>query len=174
LEQNHYRQRTRDILNFSGLTNGRKPAHRRVKLDMARLEVHELRLPKQVVRIANAVTKLAIYLGIPRPPYTRKNALVVETVGRRSGKRRRLPVGYLDDGGHIIVVVEDGARADWVRNALANGGRLRVHLRGAWRPARLKILDADPESYLRRMGRVHASFVRLESTTPAVVKILPE
>jgi hypothetical protein len=72
------------------------------------------------------------------------------------------------------VVVEDGARADWVRNALANDGRLRVHLRGVWRPARLRILDADPDSYLSRMNRVHAAFVRVESTTPAVVEILPE
>lgn len=90
-----------------------------------------------------------LLLGIPRPPYTRENALTVETVGRRSGKRRRIPVGYLDDGGRIIVVVEDGSRAHWVRNALANDGRLRIHLRGAWRPARLRILDADPESRLR-------------------------
>jgi deazaflavin-dependent oxidoreductase (nitroreductase family) len=133
-----------------------------------------MRLPKQIVRIANAVTNLALLAGIPRPPYTRENALIVETVGRRSGKRRRIPVGYLDDGGRIMVVVEDGSRADWVRNALANDGRLRIHLRGAWRPARLRILDADPASYLRRMSRVHAAFVRLESSTPAVVEILPE
>lgn len=133
-----------------------------------------MRLPKQVVRIANAVTKLALLVGIPRPPYTRENALIVETVGHRSGKRRRIPVGYLDDGGRIIVVVEDGSRAYWVRNALANDGRLRIHLRGAWRPARLRILDADPESYLRRMNRVHAAFVRVESSTPGVVEILPE
>ena len=134
-----------------------------------------MRLPKQVVRIANAVTKLALLLGVPRPPYTRENALIVETVGRRTGKRRRIPVGYLDDGGHIIVVVEDGSSALWVRNALADDGRLRVHLRGAWRPARLRILeDADPEMYLKRMNRVHAAFVRLEASTPAVVEILPE
>ncbi len=133
-----------------------------------------MRLPKQVVRIANTVTNLALLAGIPRPPYTRDNALIVETVGHRSGKWRRLPVGFLDDGGRIIVVVEDGSRAHWVRNALANDGRLRVHLRGAWRPARLRILDADPESYLRRMSRVHAAFVRLESSTPEVVEILPE
>jgi deazaflavin-dependent oxidoreductase (nitroreductase family) len=133
-----------------------------------------MRLPKQVVRIANAVTKFALLVGIPRPPYTRENALIVETVGRRSGKRRRIPVGYLDDGGRIIVVVEDGSRAYWVRNALENDGRLRIHLRGAWRPARLRILDADPDSYLSRMNRVHAAFVRVESTTPAVVEIMPE
>ena len=133
-----------------------------------------MRLPKQVVRIANAITTLVLLIGISRPPYTRENALIVETVGRRSGKRHRLPVGYLDDGGRIIVVVEDGSHAQWVRNALANDGRLRIHLRGAWRPARLRILDADPESCLRRMNRVHAAFVRLESSTPGVVEILPE
>ncbi len=133
-----------------------------------------MRLPKQVVRIANAVTNLALIVGIPRPPYTRENALIVETVGRRSGKRRRIPVGYFDDAGRIIVVVEDGSRANWVRNALANDGRLRIHLRGAWHAARLRILDGDPESYLRRMNRVHAAFVRLKSSTPAVVEILPE
>jgi len=133
-----------------------------------------MRLPKQIVRIANAVTNFSILVGIPRPPYTRANALIIETVGRSSGKRRRIPVGYIDDGGRIIVVVEDGKRAHWVRNALANDGQLRVHLRGAWRPARLQILDTDPESYLRRMSRVHAAFVRLESTTPGVVEILPE
>jgi deazaflavin-dependent oxidoreductase (nitroreductase family) len=133
-----------------------------------------MRLPKPIVRIANAVTKLALLVGIPRPPYTRENALIIETVGRRSGKRRRIPVGYLDDGGRIIVVVEDGSRAQWVRNALENDGRLRTHLRGTWRQARLRILDADPESYLRRMNRLHAAFVRLESSTPGVVEILPE
>lgn len=133
-----------------------------------------MHLPKLVVRMANAVTSLALLAGIPRPPYTRKNALIIETVGHRSGKRRRVPVGYLDDDGHIIVVVEAGFRSHWVRNAFANDGRLRIHFRGAWQAAHLHIIDADPESYLRRMNRVHAAFVRVESTTPAVVEIVPE
>jgi len=133
-----------------------------------------MRLPKQVVRLANAITTGALLLGIPRPPYTRNNALVIETIGRRSGRRRRIPVGFLADGDRIIVVVEDGSHAEWVRNALARDGRLRVHLRGAWREARLHLLDTDPEEWLRRMNRVHAAFVRLESTTPAVVEIVPE
>jgi deazaflavin-dependent oxidoreductase (nitroreductase family) len=133
-----------------------------------------MRLPKAVVRIANAATNLALLAGIPRPPYTRANALIVETIGRRSGKRRRVPVGYLDDGGRIIVVVEDGVRAEWVRNAQAGEGRLRVHLRGVWRPARLRILDADPAAYLERMNRVHAAFVRHESSTPGVVEVVLE
>lgn len=131
-----------------------------------------MKFPYPVVRIANAVTNFALITGIPRPPYTRNNALIVETRGRRSGKRRRLPVGFLDDGGRIIVVVEDGKRAQWVQNALAEGGRLRIFLRGSWRPARIQILDGAPEAYLGKMNRVHAMFVRHESSTPCVIELM--
>ena len=131
-------------------------------------------LPRPVVRIANALTTAALIAGIPRPPYTRNNALVIETIGRRSGKRYRIPVGFLDDDGRILVVVEDGSRSNWVRNALARDGRLRIHLRGRWRPAKLRMLEGEPEAYLRRMNRVHAFFVRNESTTPAVVELVLE
>jgi deazaflavin-dependent oxidoreductase (nitroreductase family) len=133
-----------------------------------------MKFPRAVVRVANALTNLSLIAGVPRPPYNRGNALIVETRGRRSGKRRRLPVGYLDDSGRIIVVVEDGARAQWVQNALADGGRLRIFLRGAWRQARLRVLDADPDIYLERMNRVHAAFVRHEASTPGVIELLPE
>jgi deazaflavin-dependent oxidoreductase (nitroreductase family) len=133
-----------------------------------------MRLPWPLVRVANAATNFALLAGIPRPPYNRSNALIIETVGRQSGRRRRIPVGYLDDGGRILVVVEDGARSHWVRNALADEGRLRIFLRGAWRSARLRFVEADPESTLRRMGRVHAAFVRIESSTPAVIELLPD
>jgi F420H(2)-dependent quinone reductase len=95
----------------------------------ARSEGQAVGLPWAVVRIANAVTNLALLAGMPRSPYNRGNALIVETRGRRSGKRRRMPVGYLDDGGRIIVVVEGGSHAHWVRNALAFGGRLRMFFR---------------------------------------------
>jgi deazaflavin-dependent oxidoreductase (nitroreductase family) len=131
-------------------------------------------LPRPVVRIANAITNAAIMAGIPRPPYTRKNALVIETIGRRSGKRHRIPVGYLDDNGRIIVVVEDGSSANWVRNALAQEGHLRIHLRGRWCSAKLRMLEAEPETYLRRMNRIHAFFVRTESSTPGVAELVLE
>lgn len=128
-------------------------------------------LPRYVVRIANAITNFAIIAGVPRPPYNRSNALVIETLGRRSGKRRRIPVGFLDDAGKIIVVVEDGSRSNWVQNAQARGGRLRVHLHGRWRDARLRMLEADPEATLARMNRLHAGLVRSHSSTPAVAEI---
>ena len=120
-------------------------------------------------RAANALTVWAIRAGVPRPPYTRGNAIIVETVGRKSGKRRRIPVGYIEEAGRLIVVVEDGARADWVRNAQHGG--LRVFHRGRWKDARLRLIEGDPESYLQRMSSVHAYFVRRHSSVPGVAEI---
>ncbi len=70
-----------------------------------------------------------------------------------------------------MVVVEHGERAHWVRNALAHGGRLRVHLRGRWRDATMRVVPDDPDAYLRRMNPVHAWFVRRHSTAPCLAEI---
>ncbi len=121
--------------------------------------------------ISNGAIMLALQFGIPVPPYSRDSGLIVETVGRRSGRPRRNPVGYLEQDGRIIVVAEHGANADWVRNALAAGGRLRVFHRGVWKPATLRVLDADPELYLERMDRRHAAAVRRFGSMPAAVEI---
>lgn len=123
---------------------------------------------------ANGLTCWAIMAGIPRPPYTRANGMVIETIGKLTGKRRRIPVGFAEDAGKLIVVVEDGRRAAWVKNALARDGALRIHYHGHWRPAHLRFVDRDPEACLARMGRVHAALVRHHSTTPAVVEITPD
>ena len=125
-------------------------------------------------KVANTITVWGIQLGIPRPPYTRNVGAVIETIGRRSGKRRRIPVGYLEDEGKLIVVVEDGPRADWVRNALARDGSLRVHYHGRWRDARLNLVEGDPETYLQRMNSIHAHFLRHHSSTPQVAEITLE
>lgn len=125
-------------------------------------------------RFGNPLRTWSLRLGLPSPPYTRGNAIIVETVGRRSGKRRRVPVGFLEEDGKLIVVAEDGLAASWVRNALDREGRLRVFLRGHWRDAHLEPRSGDPEVYLGRMNRTHAAFVRMESSTPELVEITPE
>ena len=111
--------------------------------------------------------------GLPSPPYTRRNAIIIETIGRKSGQRYRIPVGFLEENGKLIVISEDGPHASWVKNAQANE-QLRVFLRGRWRQARLQLGTGDPESYLRRMNRVHAAFVHTESSAPSVIEITPE
>lgn len=124
-----------------------------------------------LLRLANALTVWAILIGIPRPPYTRRNAIVIETVGRRSGRPHRIPVGYARDEGKLVVVVEDGPHAHWVQNSLAQAGRLRVFFRGVWHPALLRLREGDPAEWLRRMNRVHAALVRRHSTAPALVEV---
>jgi deazaflavin-dependent oxidoreductase (nitroreductase family) len=98
--------------------------------------------------------------------------MVVETIGQRSGKAHRIPVGFIEDTGGLVVVAERGSSAHWVRNALRQDGRLRVHFHGRWRDARLRLLEGDVENYLRRMNKVHASLVRRHSTTPQAVEII--
>ena len=110
-------------------------------------------------------------VGLPSPPYTRSNAIIAETTGRRSRRRRRVPLGFLEEDGKLIVVAEDGMASSWVRNALDDDGRLRVFLRGRWRRARLRPRPGDPEEYLDRMSTVHAAFVRMESSTPTLIEI---
>jgi deazaflavin-dependent oxidoreductase (nitroreductase family) len=132
------------------------------------------RLQRTLRGIGKPLRMWPLLVGLPSPPYTRKNAIIIETVGRRSGKRRRLPVGFLEEDGKLIVVVEDGLHAAWVRNALARDGQLRVFLQGRWRDARLQPRSGDPEPYLRRMNRVHAAFVHAGSSVPGVVEITPE
>ena len=99
----------------------------------------------------------------------------METIGRRSGRRRRAPVGFLEEDGKLIVVAEDGLATAWVRNALDGDGRLRIFLRreSSAMPA-FSRGEGEPEVYLRRMNKAHAAFVRFESSTPALIEITPE
>jgi deazaflavin-dependent oxidoreductase (nitroreductase family) len=116
---------------------------------------------------------VALRLGLPTPLYSRGNAVIIETLGRLSGQRRRTPLGYLEENGRIIVVAENGAKAHCVRNALSQGGRLRVFHRGRWEEATLRLLDDDPEAYLARMSSTHASLVRRLGSDLRVVEITP-
>jgi deazaflavin-dependent oxidoreductase (nitroreductase family) len=112
-------------------------------------------------RTINPVAIGLLRLGLPAPPYTPRSALVMETVGRRSGKRRVTPMGYARESeSSVLVVAERGRRADWVRNGLA-AGRVRVWLGRTGYSGRLTVADdVPPEETLVRMGPVHRAVVR--------------
>ncbi|MGZ8667036.1 MAG: nitroreductase/quinone reductase family protein [Solirubrobacterales bacterium] len=137
-------------------------------------EVAKGRLQRAVNRIGKPLRVWPLLAGLPSPPYTRRNGIVVETIGRRSGKRRRVPLGFLEEDGRLVVVAEGGMGSAWVRNALERDGRLRVFLRGRWRDAHLRERAGDPQDYLRRMNRVHAAFVRFEASDLCLIEIVPE
>src|SRR3954468_6175352 len=96
------------------------------------------RLQRTLRGVGNPLRMWSLQRGLPSPPYTRRNAIIIETIGRRSGERRRLPVGFLEENAKLIVVAEDGGHSAWVMNALARDGHLRVFLHGEWRDARLR------------------------------------
>jgi len=121
----------------------------------------------------NRLVIAALRLGLPMPPYSPRNAIVMETIGRKSGKRRLVPMGYLRvDPSRLHVVAEHGRRSDWVRNAIS---RDSVHVwigRAAHRAVVSVLDDADPDDVLRRIGsRTHASAVRRLGHESAVVEL---
>src|SRR5438270_13766567 len=69
---------------------------------------------------------------------------LLETIGRRSGLPRRVPVGDGLRGSSFWIVSEHGHQADYVKNIKANP-RVRVKARGRWRTGTARILaDDDP------------------------------
>jgi deazaflavin-dependent oxidoreductase (nitroreductase family) len=71
----------------------------------------------------NPPVKLLFPVGLVRPGYA-----LLETIGRKSGKPRRTPVGDGRMGGQFWIVAEHGRKAGYVRNIEANP-RVRLKLR---------------------------------------------
>jgi deazaflavin-dependent oxidoreductase (nitroreductase family) len=105
--------------------------------------------------LLNPPAKVAVWCGLV-PGF-----VLVETTGRRSGKRRRNVVGMRTEGDTGWVVAEHGRHAGYVRNLEANPDvRVRMHRR--WRPAQARIVDDDdPQARLDSFGRrSHEAAVR--------------
>jgi deazaflavin-dependent oxidoreductase (nitroreductase family) len=88
--------------------------------------------------------------GLVPPGY-----VLLETTGRKSGKRRVTPVGNGVVGGTQWIVTEHGHQAGYVRNLIAEP-RVRVRLRSGWRAGTAQVLeDDDPRERQRMLSRGH-------------------
>jgi deazaflavin-dependent oxidoreductase (nitroreductase family) len=119
-------------------------------------EVRKRRRVRVVQRyLLNPPAFLAVRAGLV-PGYA-----LVETHGRRSGKRRRTVVGIHLEGTTGFVVAEHGRHAGYVQNIQADPS-VRVCLRGRWHRARAELLvDDDAATRLDTFGRPrHAANVR--------------
>jgi deazaflavin-dependent oxidoreductase (nitroreductase family) len=103
----------------------------------------------------NPPAKLAVRIGLV-PGY-----VLIETTGRRTGKRRRNVVGMHVEEPVGWVVAEHGNHAGYVRNIRSNPA-VRVCISGKWRTAHAEVVaDDDPGARLDSFGRsVHAANVR--------------
>jgi deazaflavin-dependent oxidoreductase (nitroreductase family) len=117
--------------------------------------------------LVNPLVRWAIGHGLAPGSYA-----ILETTGRRSGQRRRTPVGHVLDGNTVWIVSEHGRRAGYVRNLQADP-RVRIELRGGWRSGTARVLAGDDaRKRLRRMGlRLNALVVRAMGTDLLTVRI---
>ena len=109
--------------------------------------------------IANPVVRLVL-----RSPFhaVASGALLLLTYqGRRSGRRRTIPVQYAQDGQTILVVVGAPERKRWWRN-LAPAGTVRIRLRGREFDASAEVLtgDRDPQAVAESLDLYFERFPR--------------
>ena len=115
----------------------------------------------------NPVVKWAVEHGVAPPTYA-----ILETTGRKSGQRRRTPVGNGLDGDTFWIVAEHGKRAGYVRNIEADP-RVRIRVGGRWRTGRATVMpDDDPRRRQREIGlRLNATVVRAMGTDLLTVRV---
>lgn len=122
--------------------------------------------PDRKKRVADALHRLINPL-VKRMP----GQVVLETIGRRTGEPRRVPVGGKVVDGAFWFVSGDGHRAAYVRNIEANP-KVRVRLGGAWRTGTANLLpDDDPYARLAELPAGNSRIVRRLGIAPLTVRI---
>lgn len=117
--------------------------------------------------VVNPLVKAAVHARVASRGWA-----ILETTGRRSGKRRRNPVGNGLEDDSFWIVAEHGRRAGYVRNIEANS-RVRVKVGGGWRSGVAHLMpDDDPLERQRKLGRrLNSAFVRAMGTELLTVRI---
>jgi deazaflavin-dependent oxidoreductase (nitroreductase family) len=139
---------------------------------MAKRRFDKRRLTSALGRyVLNPPVHALFRLGIPVP-----GTAILETVGRKTGARRRTPVTNGLDDGTFWIVAEHGRSAGYVRNIEAHP-RVRLKLGHRWLSGSAWILDEDdPVERLRlmrrrRSARFNASVVASMGTELLVLRV---
>jgi deazaflavin-dependent oxidoreductase (nitroreductase family) len=126
--------------------------------------------------VLNPPNKLLFVLGIAPPGYA-----LLETIGRKTGKPRRTPVGNGRVGNQFWLIAEHGTKSGYVRN-IAKNPRVRIKLRNGlhtrWHTGTAYLLPDDhPRERQRWLSQQHpgsasnAAAVRLFGTELLTVRI---
>lgn len=126
--------------------------------------------------VLNPPIKLLFALGVAPPGYA-----LLETVGRKTGRPRRTPVGDGVVGYQFWLVAEHGMKAGYVRNIEANP-RVRLKLRqgflARWHAGTAQLLPDDDARERQRWlagklpsSRGNAAAVRVLGTELLTVRI---
>lgn len=97
--------------------------------------------------------------------------VLLETIGRRSGRPRRTPVGGRIIGGTLWIVSEHGLQSAWVRN-IANEPHVRIRVRRRWRSGVAHVEpDDDPRRRALRINPLNGPFARMFGTSLLSVRV---
>ena len=84
-------------------------------------------------RTANPVVRAV--LSSPLHPLLSRELALITIIGRRSGRRYTLPVGYRQDGDRVLINVGWPERKRWWRN-LRHAGQVEMRIQGTRRTGR--------------------------------------
>jgi deazaflavin-dependent oxidoreductase (nitroreductase family) len=128
-------------------------------------------------KLLNPPMLIALRLGLALRAFA-----LLETTGRRSGKRRLTPVGNGLVGDEFWLVAQRGLRAGYVRNLRAHP-RVRVKVGRRWYDGRAELLPEDDWSsrldwigarlgaMRRRDAKMLRWFIAVRQSEPVVVRI---
>ncbi|CAM3217767.1 nitroreductase [Mycobacterium intermedium] len=98
-------------------------------------------------------------------------AAELETIGRKTGQVRRVPVSAQFDATGAWVICQHGTRSGWGRNIVDNPN-VRLRQGNRWRTGVATMRpDDDVVARGRQFGRLGASVVKALETSPVSVRI---
>ena len=98
-------------------------------------------------------------------------AAELETIGRKTGQLRRVPVSAQFADGGAWVICQHGTRSGWGRN-LADNPNVRLRQGNQWRAGVAAFRpDDDVVTRARKFGRLGARMVKALETSPVSVRI---
>ena len=118
-------------------------------------------------KVFNRLVLAAVRAGLPTP-----SVVILETIGRRSGEPRRVPVSRLLEGDTLWIVTEHGRKAAYVRNIEANP-RVRVRTGRRWRTGTAQVVSGvDWRALQQRLpSKLNSAVVRLMGTEHLTIRV---
>jgi len=125
------------------------------------------KIEQNVFRCLNAFVEPAVRRGIGSPTLAPASLIVLETIGFKSGEKRRTPVWSVRLGRYRIVSTARGERSFWVKNLLKQphvkyylGGRARDSVAFVIAPGKTDQQSPRFNPLMRGLTKIMASLAR--------------
>ncbi len=97
------------------------------------------KIETEFFRMLNRIVEPIVRKGIGSPRFLPSGLIVLETKGRKTGRRIRSPLAAIQVGEYVVVGTFRGNRSHWVQN-LAKEPRTRFWLRGKLRDSKAFVM----------------------------------